>query len=79
MPLPLLNSNKSSPEQGYKCLTLLSPFILPDVSQLLPFLKYPEALSCKLADYIGFDPSVLTYDQAELIKLKGNRGKTWKE
>jgi hypothetical protein len=35
-----------------------TPPKLPCMSQLLPFLKYSEALTGKLAEYIGFDPSV---------------------
>jgi hypothetical protein len=43
---------------------------LPEMSQSLPFLKRPAALTGKLAGDVGFDPLGFAKDEAELMNLR---------
>jgi hypothetical protein len=43
---------------------------LPEMSQSLPFLKRPAALTGKLAGDVGFDPFGFAKDEAELMNLR---------
>jgi hypothetical protein len=47
-----------------------TPPKLPDMSQSLPFLKRPKALTGKLAGDVGFDPFGFAKDQAELMNYR---------
>jgi len=43
---------------------------LPEMSQSLPFLKRPAALTGKLAGDVGFDPFGFAKDESELMNLR---------
>lgn len=49
---------------------ITTPPKLPEMSQSLPFLQRPKALTGKLAGDVGFDPFGFAKDQAELMNYR---------